>query len=933
MPSSTSFLRSSLLLPLLPATMLGHAQFGSPIMLPVQPAPMSTSLEVHDVNGDGIADLVLPHATEGLVWHAGIDGQGAFQGAQTVVQSGDPIWFWTMADLTGDGLPDAVAMTSDGNQLIWSLNGGTGVFGPPQLLWDLSVSGTVTIAAVALEELTGDGLRDIVVTASVDGLAARVFMAVNTANGFGAFEPIGPEIAGVPPAFILTGDIDLVGGIDLLIKDGDANVVLLRNAAGDGSAWLADTLLYAFNDLNIARPTLRDVDGDGDLDLAEAGFPDVYWVENPVQEGGAMPAWVPHQLSAWSTAGPGAFGNLGCGNGVGYVVSPMNPNEAPRFAHWLETLGAFSYPNASPSLSEVGTVTLMSDINSDGRDDLLSWVEGEWVLFLNELQPAVEEVVCPPLPALCKWGMEVPLPEAQPAGGRWSGPGVFENQLLRMMLPGSGDFTLGYTAYDAGGCAVAGLASITVVEQPLVSPFIGGTYCRNEPPIQVTSVPPATAWVGLGPDGLFTPATFTGSAVVAVYVDPTGVECDAESAPIFMLTPVNVHINPIGPLCVNSGPQLITIAEQLIDLNWSGDVASWISAGATFLPGQGAGTYQVVVVANPPTPSYCEGIDTLVVVVNDQFPQVEIDELPYLCAGSAAVDLSPYAQPAGGTWAGPGVAGGVFNPQAVPVGAYLLSYTANLEGCSASLVAAVKVLDGATVTPPANSASLCGADGAVQFIAFPPGGAWSAPIASDGSFDPASVAPGTYAVSYAWTSTDGCVLQAEELSMVVLPNTPVSIEAVGVLCQNGPEVLISGSPGGVWSGVAEGEGEAVLVVPSTLPVGTYQLTLTAVAANQCPGTATVDLVVEVCTGVQEAVATEAQAWPNPFTEQLTVAVGSRALSSLDLLDATGRVLQSIGPQPVGARLTLQVPEAPAGAYLIRLLPAEGAPQVLRVNKL
>lgn len=918
---------------LLSSALLGRAQFGSPIVLPVQPAPMGPSLEVHDVNGDGIADLVLPHATESLVWHQGSDGQGAFLGPQPMLPPGDPLWFWTMADLTGDGRPDLVAKTPDGQQLFWSENNGTGTFGPPQVLWDLAASGLVSITALVLEELTGDGLRDIVVTGSEDGYGARLFLAVNEAGEFSDFEPIGPEIAGAPSAFLLAGNLDLVGGIDLVLKDGSSNLIVLRNTAGDATEWTTETLLSSFSGLSISRPGLIDVDGDGDLDLAEAGFPDVYWLENQVQEGGVLPPLTPHQLSAWDTAGPGAFGELGCGAGAGYVVSPLNPAEAPRFAHWLEALGAFSYPNAAPALAQVGTVALMADISGDGRDDLLSLVGGEWVLFLNELQPAVEEVVCPALPALCKWGPEVPLPEAQPAGGRWSGPGVVDDQLLRMMLPGSGDFSLGYTVYGAGGCAAAATASVTVVEQPLLSPFIGGSYCRNEPPIQVTSVPPATAWVGLGPDGLFNPATFTGSTVVAVYVDPTGVECDAESAPIFMLTPVNVHINPLGPLCVNSGPQLITISEQLDDLYWSGDVVSWNSSGATFLPAQGAGTYQVVVVANPPTPSYCEGSDTLVLVVNDQFPVVDIEELPYFCAESPAIELSPYAQPPGGVWAGPGVSGGLFNPQSVSAGAYLLSYTATLEGCIASEVTAVKVLDAAAVTPPENSDALCGSDAPVEFIAFPPGGTWGAPLTADGIFDPASAAPGTYAVSYTWTGPDGCVLQATAEDLVVLPNTLVVIEPVGVICQNGPPVTVMGSPGGIWSGAVEGEGGGIVFDPGALATGSYTLTLSATAPGQCPGSATVELVVEVCTGMADGTTTEARAWPNPFEDQLTLHVGGADLHAVEWLDPAGRVLHAMGPQRPGTQLVLALPDAPAGAYLLRLVPAEGAPQVLRVTKL
>jgi len=922
----------SFLFPFTIAVTAAQAQFGAPSVLPVQVAGFRVSRGVHDVNGDGIADLVLPHPAEGLVWHAGVDGQGAFLPAQPALDSENAIGFWTMADLSGDGRPDLVAKTDDGEQLVWSLNDGSGIFGAPQLLIDLIAPEQVDIGSMALEDITGDGLRDIVVTAWTSTQGALTLLATNEGSSFSAFAAIGPALSGSASIFIHSGDIDMGGGNDLLIKDGEANVLVLRNVNGDASAWVADTVLQGFTEFDLVRPQFVDVDADGDLDLAEAAFPAVFWIENRLQEGGVMLPWVAHQLAAWTTAGPGAFGHLGCGPGAGYVVDPLNPSEAPRYAHWLEPITAFSYPNVSPALATLGLATVLADINGDGRDDILTWVEAEWVLLLNLSEDPVEEVSLPDLPALCKWGVEVDLPQAQPAGGQWSGPAVFNNQLLRATLPGSGYSSLAYSAYASGGCAVAATTNILVVEQPLVSPFVGGDYCETDPPVQMVATPPDVTWVGAGPDGIFNPATFQGTVVLAVYTDPAGTQCTAESLPILIQWPVPVSIDAAGPFCINSGQQLITGNASQPDYFWSGDIASWNTAGAVFLPSQGAGAYTIVLNANPGTPTQCLGTDTLVVVVNDQFPSVLVSELPILCSTSDPIDLQPYSTPAGGAWAGPGVSGSSFVPQSVSAGDYVLTYTAEQDGCFASQATAVKVMSQAQIVPDAGDA-LCTYDDPVEYAAFPTGGTWGAPWSANGTFDPAAAGVGSYTLDYSWTGADGCVLQNAPITLEVLATTAVTIDAVGVLCDNGPQVLVTGTPGGTWSGAGQGEGESVVVDPTALGAGNWPLILTATAPGQCPGTATEMLVVEICTGMEEADSQGDSAWPNPFTERVVLAIGTRPVVAVELMDPAGRLLATWGPKPGMSQLSIEAGMLPAGAYLIQVLREGQAPVILRLHKL
>ncbi|HRD51090.1 MAG TPA: hypothetical protein PKY96_00430, partial [Flavobacteriales bacterium] len=174
---------------------------------------------------------------------------------------------------------------------------------------------------------------------------------------------------------------------------------------------------------------------------------------------------------------------------------------------------------------------------------------------------------------------------------------------------------------------------------------------------------------------------------------------------------------------------------------------------------------------------------------------------------------------------------------------------------------------------------------------------------------------------------------APEQIITVLPLSEVAIEPTGVLCDDQTEVLIVGTLSGSWTGAAEGEGTTVIVNPAALGVGTWPLTLTATSPGQCPGSATVDLVVEVCTGIEGQQLQQAMAWPNPFTDEITLRIGNRAVSQMELLDASGRLVASYGKQPAGGHLALNTRGALPGAYLIRLWPEGAAPQVLRVLKL
>lgn len=101
--------------------------------------------------------------------------------------------------------------------------------------------------------------------------------------------------------------------------------------------------------------------------------------------------------------------------------------------------------------------------------------------------------------------------------------------------------------------------------------------------------------------------------------------------------------------------------------------------------------------------------------------------------------------------------------------------------------------------------------------------------------------------------------------------------------------------------------------------GTYTVVLTAINGN-CTSTTSFEISIEV--GMEEATALNFTVYPNPAAEQVMVAFENNSVGTLNITDATGRLVYTAQITEVGAVLhAVNVSELASGSYTVQLINA------------
>jgi PKD repeat protein len=225
-------------------------------------------------------------------------------------------------------------------------------------------------------------------------------------------------------------------------------------------------------------------------------------------------------------------------------------------------------------------------------------------------------------------------------------------------------------------------------------------------------------------------------------------------------------------------------------------------------------------------------------------PQVVANDTTY-CNTPGLVDL-PFASPVGGTWSGPGLSGGQFDPNATGTGTFDLTYVfTNANNCTDSTQIQVTVSDPDQVSTGPDT-SFCASITNVDLTAFgnPAGGTWSlqggGPGLNGNTFDPSAAGDGTYTLLYSIGSGNCEVTASFQITVFGLASVDLSANPTE-LCVSEPAITLQALPtGGTWTGTGISGDQ---FDPMVAQDGTFPLLYNYTDANGCDASNTLDLTV------------------------------------------------------------------------------------------
>src|SRR5437867_3025713 len=206
----------------------GDGTFGPAQSVAVAPNPQVVA--VSDFNADGKLDLAVANAGSTLVSILLGRGDGTFQSPLTFEVGDFNPTYVAVGDLNGDGKPDLAVPTYGcfyyapcpviSHTVSVLLGNGDGTFQPARL-FDAG-SGPNSVVA---RDFNADGKVDLVVADYGPSTQRATTVSVLLGNGDGTFQPPLSFEAGASPAFVVEGDFNFDGVLDLAVANYDGNTV------------------------------------------------------------------------------------------------------------------------------------------------------------------------------------------------------------------------------------------------------------------------------------------------------------------------------------------------------------------------------------------------------------------------------------------------------------------------------------------------------------------------------------------------------------------------------------------------------------------------------------------------------------------------------------------------------------------------------------
>jgi len=425
--------------------------------------------------------------------------------------------------------------------------------------------------------------------------------------------------------------------------------------------------------------------------------------------------------------------------------------------------------------------------------------------------------------------------------------------------------------------------SFTVGVTPVVNLGNNITQCGGTATLDAQNTGDTYLWTG---GAVSQTDTVSQSGTYSVTVTSNG--CSASGS-------VNVTINSVPVINLNGGN--VCASQLVLDAGNSGDAFRWSTTATTqTITATTSGNYSVTVTNT----NNCSSSGSVTVNLNTA-PAINLGAGGNVCGTSASLDAGNSG--ASFLWSTGATTQSI---NATNSGQYSVTVTGGIN-CSSSATVNINL----DTVPMVNlsGGTVCGGSLALDAGNSGSGFHWSNGATTQSI---SATTSGSYLVTV--TAVDNCTASASA-NVVINPLPNVSLQlSPDTICENFGAVTLQGEnpPGGVFSGQDVSAG-----IFNASGAGTYAITYVYTDSNNCPASATENMVVDVCTSISSVEENQdVNIFPNPNATGVLNVRTNGLLQNLKLkvFDVTGGVVMEQSITEANAHFDISL--LSRGIYLV-----------------